>query len=98
MSDETAASSVLAYLRMPVFGPSNKRSPRSAILRALPAWLLIAGNLWLCTFFPCWLVTAYFGLPTFFMVALMVLVAVPITPVTWAILVRCIEVEAELES
>lgn len=97
MSHDNLAGRVLAYLRMPQFGPTNRRTPGAAVLHALPAFLLMAINLWVSAMGLCWFIAAYFSLPTFMMISFMVVAAVPSAPLTWAILVRCIEVEADLD-
>ncbi len=97
MSNDSFTGHVLAYLRIPQFGPTNKRTPPQAVLHALPAFLLMALNLWGSGLGLCWFIASYISLPVSMTIVLMAIVAVPSAPLTWVILIRCIEVEAELD-
>ncbi|WMT90973.1 hypothetical protein [Pelagibacterium sp. H642] len=97
MTDASFRASALSYLRAPRFTSEDKRTPRQAILHAMPATLFFSANAWLIgigivMFFGLW-----FSAPFMVLVIAALIFSVPCALASWAIFVRCIEVEAGLD-
>lgn len=98
MTDTIPHNPLVFYLRRPRFAPGDKRTPRQAVLHALAPALYLAANVWITGLLAVWLVSLPFrALPVLTLVA-GVGIAIVCAIVTWAIVVRCIEVEAEMDT
>ena len=88
--------SVTQYLRMPALTHSKDGSFWRTFVAAMPAFAYLAVNLWLVVGGAAWFFAAILPLPHWFAYVFFALFAGPALVLTWALMVRCIEVEAEL--
>lgn len=100
MSDDhsTANATLISYLRLPKFTASDPKTPRQAVVHALPIIAFFALNVWGLAFVILGVLAVGLSLPQVVIMALTVVIAVPCGAASWAIAIRCIEVEAGLKN
>lgn len=81
-------------MRMPRFNADDVRTPRQAILHALPAFLYIAMNIWLAGMGAAWALALLFPFPLAIELGLAAILAVPCAILSWMVFVMCVEMEA----
>ncbi|WP_127144896.1 hypothetical protein [Pelagibacterium montanilacus] len=85
-----------SYLRTPRFTPEDKKPPVKATLCALPVASFLSINVWVLAFAFAAVIFTGLHMPDILGWALGLIFAVPCAAMTWAIFIRCIEVEASV--
>ena len=98
MTDTHPGAGVLSYLRAPRFTREDKKTPRKAMLHALPATLFLSCNAWLIGLGAVFILGLWLSAPFIVFLIAALIIAVPCIIVTWMVFVRCSEVEAGMES
>lgn len=94
---QDGSSALFSYLRRPRFTASDVKKPRDAVLHALPAMAFISLPIWGLAFVIMSIFVIGMGLPIPVIAAITLIIAVPCLLASWAVAIRCIEVEARLK-